>query len=155
MPDRANLHPLRRSNGAFGIIELLLVLACFGILVGMAVPALSRYREDWALLNGVRMLELSLHWGRYKAISVNTPVALTVESGGGRYCCTDAATGERFEYSIHDFPDGVRITAAPQSPVRFHPQGNAAPAGTFIVTGRHAAYRVVVNLRGRIRTQRI
>ncbi len=143
-----------RSNRGFGFLEALVVLFLFGLLAAMALPAFTRYRDDWALLHGVRMLELSLHWSRYRAISLNTPVALHVAQGGRRYHCADASTGERFDYSVRDFPDGVRITSSPSNPVRFYPQGNAAPAGTFVVTGRHAGYRVVVNLRGRIRTQK-
>jgi hypothetical protein len=49
---------------------------------------------------------------------------------------------------------GVRIAGMPARPVRFHPSGKAAPAGTYTLRGAAGSYRVVVQFSGRIRLQR-
>jgi hypothetical protein len=113
--------------------------------------ALSR---DWSLRVGAELLESSLLWGRMHAISANTSMMLVVDSDGRRFFWADPASGDSYPGSVRAFPPGVRITASPRRPLRFYQHGNAAPAGTFVVAGERAEYRLVVSPGGRTRVQR-
>jgi Tfp pilus assembly protein FimT len=142
------------ASGA-GLAELLLVIACGTVLAAAAVPNVHRLVQEWSLRGGVQTLETSLLWGRMHCISTNSSLMLVVEDGGRSFHWADPTSGARYGYTARFLPSRVRIAAAPRRPLRFYPHGNAAPAGTYVIEGDRGAFRVVVNVAGRIRIQRL
>ncbi len=153
MPHRERASASRHSHG-IGLIEVLIILSCAGVLLTAAVPNFNHLQQQWTLWGATHMLESSLHWGRAHAISANTSMLLTVEDDGRRFVWSDGYTGERLTNTVRHLPGRVRITAAPRRPLRFYQHGNAAPAGTYVLQGEAGSYRVVVSPGGRIRVQR-
>jgi prepilin-type N-terminal cleavage/methylation domain-containing protein len=142
-----------QSPRGFGLVELLIVLGLTGILAASAVPGIHRINQEWALWGGARLLESSLLWARTHAIAANDSLVLVIDAGGRRFYWQDPS-GARYDYSVRNFPAGVRIVQSPRRPLRFFQHGNAVPAGTFVIQGEAGVYRVVVSVRGRIRVQR-
>jgi Tfp pilus assembly protein FimT len=136
------------------LVEVVIVLACAGILAIGAAPNFEKLRHEWNLWVAAHMLESTLQWGRMHAISSNSAVTVQVSSDGRSYQCADANTGERIDASVRHMPSAVRITGSPRTPLRFFQRGNAAPAGTYTLQGPAGQYRVIVNIAGRIRIQR-
>jgi uncharacterized membrane protein (UPF0127 family) len=124
------------------------------ILLGALVPHAGKIQQEWTLRGAVQILESSLRWGHAHAISSNSALMFVVEEDGRSFSWTDPQTGTKYESSIRWLPRQVRIAKVPAKPLRFHPSGNAAPAGTYVVEGDAGSYKVVVNLVGRIRVQR-
>ena len=148
--------PTRHAEGgAASVLELLLIVACLAALFLPALPAAGRLHGRWSLYCGAYAVESSLQWGRLQAVSANTALALEVNSNGTAICWQDFDTGRIYEGSIRELPGGVRIVASPARPLRFFPQGNAAPAGSYVIQGDRGSYRVVVNIAGRIRVEKL
>ena len=101
------------------------------------------------------MMQTSLQWGRMHAIAANTPVSMEVDSGGRLFFWSDPITAEPLVKSLRNLPNSVRITAFPRRTLKFYPRGNAAPAGTYTLQGDTGIYRVIVNIAGRIRIERV
>ncbi len=143
-----------QSGKGTSLLELVVTIACGGILVAIAVPNLDRMKQEWTLWGAVHLVESSLYWGRMHAVSANTSLALEIDADGRGYHWVETTTGAVFEQSRRFLPGNVRIVSAPQKPLRFYPKANAAPAGTYVIRGAAGQYRVVVSIAGRIRIQR-
>jgi Tfp pilus assembly protein FimT len=142
------------NEAGYSLIELVIVLACAAIMIAMAAPNVSHLQKEWALWGSARSIENSLQWGRMHAISSNAPILFEVGDNGCRYGWIDPETGDSYAESIRFLTHGIRIASAPKRSLRFYPQGNAAPAGTYVLEGDTGSYSVVVAPGGRIRFQR-
>ncbi len=145
----------RGGIAGIGLLELLLVIACGSVLAGAAVPNLHRLVQEWSLRSGVQLFETGLLWGRMHCIGANTSLTLVVGDGGRSFHWQDPSSGARYEHTVRFLPPKVRIASEPRRRLRFYPHGNAAPAGTYVLEGETGAFRVVVNVAGRIRIQKI
>ena len=138
----------------FALTELMIVLACAGIILTSSVPAFNQLRQQWDLWGATHLLDSSLQWGRFHAVSSNTSMMFTVDDEGRRFYWTDGYTGERFDGTVRYLPGQVRITSSPRRPLRFYQRGNAVPSGTFVLQGASGTCRVIVSSAGRIRLER-
>jgi type II secretion system protein H len=74
-----------RSAGAFTLVELILVMALLCVILGLAVPSLSRsMRQRNLMQEGTRLLAMT-EYARDEAISRGVPMSLWVDAGAGRY----------------------------------------------------------------------
>ena len=137
------------STTGSSLAELLLALALAAVLASFALPGVARIERAWILWESAKAVEASLQRGRMRAITANTSIRFDVSADG--YGWSDPESGEPYAASLRDFPRGIRITSSPSHPLRFHPRGNAAPAGSFTVADGTGAYRIVVGPGGRIR----
>ncbi len=142
------------ADQGYGLVELMLVLACATVLLSASLPNFFRLRQEWALWGGARLVESSMQWARMQAIAANTSLVFQVSDDGREFYWVDALSGQPYPGSKRFFPGKVRISSGPRRPLRFYQHGNAAPAGTYVVTGEAGSYSVVVAPGGRIRIQR-
>ena len=143
-----------RDSFGFSLLELIMVLAISSILAGIGIPGFIRIQKEWSLWSSMRMVEISLRWGRMHAIAANAPVMFEIQGNGQKFVWLDPETGDAFESTERALRNGTRITSAPGSLLRFYPRGNAAPGGTYRIEGDTGAYSVIVTPGGRIRTQK-
>lgn len=150
-----NGHAASGAVSGVGLVEMLLAIACASVLAGAAIPNLHRLLQEWSLRGGVQLLETGLLWGRMYCIGANTSLELVVGDDGRSFYWADPDSGAPFRHTVRFLPMRVRIISMPRRPLRFYPHGNAAPAGTYVLEGGTGAFRVVVNIAGRIRVQKI
>jgi Tfp pilus assembly protein FimT len=143
-----------KAHAGASLLELIVVIACGGILVAIAVPNVEQLQREWMLWGAAHMVESSLQWGRMHAVAANCSVLFEVNPDGRGYHWADTETGAPFEESRRTLPGRVRIVSSPHRPLRFYPRANAAPAGTFVIQGDAGQYSVIVSVAGRIRLQR-
>src|SRR5512143_3966067 len=105
----------KRSSlpGGFALAELVIVLACAGIILTSSVPSFNHLRQQWDLWGAAHLLESSLQWGRFHAVSANTSMMLLIDNDGRRFYWTDGYSGERFEGTVRWLPGQVRIISSP------------------------------------------
>jgi prepilin-type N-terminal cleavage/methylation domain-containing protein len=142
------------SPEGYSLVELSIVIACIAILLSAAVPNITHLHQIWSLWGSARVLEASLQWGRMHAIMANTPLLFEVDDSRRKFHWVDPATGNPYESSVRHLSRGIRISKCPKRPLRFYQQGNAAPAGTYVLENQAGSYSVVVTPGGRIRFQK-
>jgi type IV fimbrial biogenesis protein FimT len=79
---RSAPHPLRRSPG-FSIIELMVVVALAGVLLGLAVPSFRGLIQRNRAAGEMNSLVGDLQFARSEAIKRGMPVSLCPSSDGG------------------------------------------------------------------------
>jgi len=100
-------------------------------------------------------METTLQWGRFHSISANASLMLEVNAEGTVAAWRDTEAGSVYGERVHHMPRGVRIVSAPSKPLRFFPRGNAAPAGSYVLSNGAGSFRVVVSPAGRIRVEKL
>ena len=99
LPDQA----ARRASG-FTLVELVVVIAVIGIMLGLLVPNLSLVSREGDLRAAVRTLSGLLAEGRNQALMSGQPRAVCIELSSGR--CWLAGGGER--RGRRALPQGLR-----------------------------------------------
>jgi type II secretion system GspH-like protein len=146
--------PADTERAGFGLVEVVIVVACAAATLAVSVPNLPRLEQTWELWGGAHLVESSLQWGRMHAITANTSVIFKIDQDGRRFYWADPVTGDPYSTTMRYLPGRVRIVGFPQKPLRYFQRGNAVPAGTFTLQGEAGVYRVIVNPGGRIRIQK-
>ena len=71
--------------GAFTLVELILVMALLCVILGIAVPSLSRsMRQRNLIQEGTRLLGMT-EYARDEAVSRGVPMAFWIDAGAGRF----------------------------------------------------------------------
>src|SRR2546425_1173846 len=152
---------IRRMNArGFTLAELMVVVACIGILAVLAAPTLISYVQTAALRAGTRELATAINLGRQLAISRNTTVCMEVTGTNIRLrtggCAGTIWTGPGTDGSgvirVSD-PGTLRISTTAN--VVFTNLGAASTVGTYTVTNPvdNKTRTVVVAASGRVNVQ--
>lgn len=164
------------TREGYTLIELMLALAIFSIIVGMAAPALGDLRADTRLSSRVNALAGYLNYARSEAIKSNQYVNVC-KSPDGSNCDFDAEWEDGWLVFVdtdqdrkHDNSEKIlRVHPALESDihidygafysenyVRYYPNGRSPGNGTFTFCderGGDKAHALVI-YRGRLRTAR-
>lgn len=141
----------KRVRG-FSLIELIIVIAILGTLLGIASYSWSRYRDNTNLRTAVRELQTDLEQAKEKARAENKTYEITFTENAPTYVITaDGVTQTKSLSTIA--PDLlVESTSFNQEKVSFLPRGTlGSNTGRIIVkNGRGSRATITVNITGRI-----
>ena len=93
--------PAIRQRG-LTMVELMVVLAVAAILVGLAIPSMSRTVAEWRLSNAVNAFSGSLRIARAEAIARGRVVRMCRTTAGASETCTSAT-------SVNDYSSGWMV----------------------------------------------
>ena len=93
--------PAIRQRG-LTMVELMVVLAVAAILVGLAIPSMSRTVAEWRLSNAVNAFSGSLRVARSEAIARGRAVRLCRTTAAAPETCTSAT-------SVNDYSSGWMV----------------------------------------------
>lgn len=144
-----------RQQG-FTVTELIVVIALFGLLTAMGVPAYLSYRQSAILKSAAQQIVTMIHVARELALRVNDSVCIKLPNAttmsytlGG--CSGTVWVGVGTDSAGNmNLPEGVTVTTT-ANPV-FNYVGSALPAATYTITNTQtsATLTVSVALSGRV-----
>jgi prepilin-type N-terminal cleavage/methylation domain-containing protein len=134
------------TRSGFSLAELLISLAIFGLLVGLALPGFNRILTSFHLSSSARLIHSDLQAIKIRSASENVSFRLAYAAGGTNIeIQRDTKT-----WAIKPLPDGVTI--AKTGAVSFSPRGTANGNRVRLISSDGLCQQVVVSQTGRVRT---
>jgi type IV fimbrial biogenesis protein FimT len=168
----------RRPIPAHGLgsIEIYATLCCSALLISQALPRIESIRDRQAVQVVAGELDQQLRMARQTAITLNTPVRLTLRAltGGDGHCtlmhtgdprecrCADPATGTPagcdaparllHASSTRLAEAGATVTTLNRTLIFAPDHGTVTPTATFEIRSRQGLrVRKIINILGRVR----
>ena len=135
----------RRGSGGASLVEMVLVVAVAGILLGTAWPGVVGYLETAELRSATLRFASALVRGRVAALTEGRVWTVRLDGPGGFVLAPAGTSAAAERLPARTFFAG----ATSGGDVRFFPSGLADNA-TFTLGAGAARRRVVVNQRGRV-----
>lgn len=135
-----------KRQAGFTLVELLVVLAVAGLLMGLAVGIGARQFNGWRMRGAGHDIVADMRRLRITAMAVNRPKRMNIDPQRGTWQPEDAPERR--------VPDGARLVVLVPEIV-FRPDGTATTGGRIALIRDGAAYVVEVEpLLGRITLRR-
>jgi type IV fimbrial biogenesis protein FimT len=147
----------KRSVGGFTIIEIMIVIAIIGIMVGIAAPNFMDYLKSRRLSGATMQLYVDLMNARQQAVTQNKWVSLRIENTHQFKIFTDGNkngaidTGENVvTQDLHPDYGDVTFTTAAGTIFAFYPNGTAGSA-TLGLAGASGSKSITISTAGRVK----
>lgn len=138
---------MRQARG-FTIVELMIVIAIFGILAAVAIPNFVSQMPRCRLNGAARQVMGDLMWARMQAVSENTSFTVSFlndheyQISGGGWSETKDIQDEYHDVTLSSTANPV-----------FQPRGTASPWGTVTVANSSGSKDVKVHITGRVKIE--
>jgi prepilin-type N-terminal cleavage/methylation domain-containing protein len=147
----------KRSVGGFTIIEIMIVIAIIGIMVGIAAPNFMDYLKSRRLSGATMQLYVDLMNARQQAVTQNKWVSLRIENSHQYKIFTDnnkngvIDTGESvITRDLHPDYGDVTFTTAAGTIFAFYPNGTGGSA-TLGLSGVSGSKSITISNAGRVK----
>lgn len=129
-----------RSRG-FSLLELLMVLVLFGIMAGVAGPAIGRFLDNLDFRKQTAKIMAAVRYARLKAITEGKFVVMTAPE-------REAAQGLTLSGAVNEvrqlnLDEGATLEIEPLELV-FSPEGYATP-GTLVLTSGERSETILID----------
>jgi type IV fimbrial biogenesis protein FimT len=148
-PCPASHFPNRPRTGGITLVELLVVLAVIGLIVGISIPGFVGYAQRTRLNSSARQVVGMLALARSMAISSHDEHALEVDAGDGEIRVVNQVSGEALEKVLR-LPNSVSVTMEmggaplPESRVVFRPTGGLGTRSVSVTLADARDQRTIV-----------
>jgi prepilin-type N-terminal cleavage/methylation domain-containing protein len=144
----------RLQEGAFTIIELMIVLMVVGVLAAFATPRLGRWLATTGIDAAAREIATELQLGKMRAISQNTRYRLSFNTENNTYQMQKDVTGTWQDVGNRKLlPTGVDLVHATATPT-FQTLGTAPGGATITLRTAQGRMRTItVSFAGRVQVE--
>ncbi|HOE23133.1 MAG TPA: GspH/FimT family pseudopilin [Smithellaceae bacterium] len=147
----------KKWRGGFTMLEIMIVIAIIGIMLGVAAPNFMDYMKSRRLSGAAMQMYVDLMNARQQAVTQNKWVSLRLENSHQYKIFTDSNkngaidTGESvIDRDIHpDFAD-VTFTTSAGTIFAFYPNGTAA-SKTLTLSGSTGSKSITISTAGRVK----
>lgn len=133
------------GSGGYTLVEIIITLALFGILAGIAIPGLVALLPTYRLSSSVRQVQSELHRIKMQAVSEQVGFQLVFVEGAPVYTILRAGV----PWATKPLADGIVITRTGK--ISFSPQGTAGSDRVRLSNPNSVCTQIVVSATGRIR----
>jgi prepilin-type N-terminal cleavage/methylation domain-containing protein len=136
-----------RRNG-FSLIELIIAIGVMAVLMAIAMPTVSIWRQQAQTRRAAREVVSMLREARGTAIALNTAVTVSISSA------TPPLVGFVTSQGTRTYAPDAKVGLAPSFAPQFNPDGTAATTGTIAVkdlVANKTSYTISVEMTGRAR----
>lgn len=155
-----------QKNRGFTLVELIIVIAIAGIVLAIAAPNFTGYRQNTNLKEATRNLSADIQYWKQRAVAENRSYRISFDTAGNSYSVLkrEAPPGMAFkplsevdpgasniDKSPADISPGVSLVAAPAT-VTMDPRGTLSNGTIRLQHGiRLSTADIVTSLPGRVR----
>jgi type II secretion system protein H len=146
------------------LIELMMVIACIGILAATTVPYwISNGRPAYRLKSAARQVVADIRLARARAVATNRQFRLRFDPVSNRYLLEkgDASSGSvswaaegafrRFGQDCAPSFTGVHISGEEEYSAVFRPSGSVSPGAVILQYKMGQTIKIVYSMTGRVR----
>jgi type IV fimbrial biogenesis protein FimT len=155
LPTGVNTRRHSLPDAGFTLVELLITLVLVGIVLSMAVPALSGWLDNSNLKAGARTMASDVAFMRESALSSGKTHRITFNAGANQYTLRWDSDGAGTYADVPNYPalrtlsdsgSGVRITSVSQSTINFTARGTINPFGTVVITNNRGSTATITTV---------
>ena len=144
----------RRQENAFGLIELIVVMAIVGMLVAIAAPSMGRWLAIMRINATARAIASRLQLSRMLAISQNSRFRLSFNTDDRTYQIQQRIGGTWEDVKERtSLPPGITLVSASGNP-EFESLGTVPESATIVVRNALGSTRTIhVSAVGRVKIE--
>jgi type IV fimbrial biogenesis protein FimT len=142
-------------DAGFTMVELLITLVLVGIVLSIAVPAVSGWLDNSNLRAGARTMASDVAFLRESALASGRTHLMAFNVGANQYTLRWDSDGAGTYADVPNYPalrtlsqsgSGVRITSASQSPIKIISSGAINPFGTVVITNNRGSTATITTM---------
>lgn len=133
-------------QGGFSLIEMMIVIVIMSIILAIAVPYYTRWRQSTALSSATETMMAHIKQARVMAVSYNRQVAVSFTTDG---YTVDSTGSNPQQYLLSDYAKGLALTFTSASLI-FGSNGTANTDTVTLKNSNGASKAISVNIVGQV-----
>jgi type II secretion system protein H len=147
---RTRTSQIGRSKEAFTLLELVVVLAIVGVVIGAGIPLFGKMQSHIRVFQATQSLLTDLRQAHKEAMAQHKIITITFYPSENRYRLENSDRLMDVELGI-SVENGLGLSQAQTQEVHFYPDGSATPAVMTLSTGDRRSKLKIEWLTGQIR----